>query len=139
MYDTYLTIMGRVISEPRATQTGGGELLSFRVACNSRRLDRQSGEWTDGNTLFVAVSCWRRLAVNAQPVIGRGSLVIAHGRIHTDEYVGTDGVKRSQLAMDANNLGLDLSYSPADGRAEEDRQDAPGTAGAGVPAEPAVP
>ncbi len=141
MYDTYLTIMGRVISEPRATQTSGGELLSFRVACNSRRLDRQSGEWTDGHTLFVAVSCWRRVAVNAQQILRRGSVIIAHGKVYTDEFVGSDGIKRSQLAMVAGNLGLDLSYSPSAGRAGEEPGGAP-EAGADLSepvAEPAWP
>lgn len=127
MYDTYLTIMGRVITEPRCTQTAGGELMKFRVACNSRKMDKESGQWSDGRTLYVAVSCWGKVAIGCEHVIKKGSVIVAHGRIHTDEFVGNDGGKRSDLAMDANNIGLDLSYLPSAPRPVEPVPQVPDT------------
>lgn len=112
MFETYTTITGRVISEPRRHRTSGhGEVLSMRVACNSRRRDRETGQWSDGPSLYLTVVCWRRLAASAAEVVQRGSLIIAHGQLRTDEYVAADGGKRSGLEMTAVSLGLDLAQS----------------------------
>ncbi len=110
MYETYTTVIGTVISEPRRRQTNTGEeVISFRVACNSRRLDRSSGEWTDGPTLYLTLSCWRRLLTGVGLAVAKGRPIIAHGQIRTNEYVTADGEKRSDLEMTATAVGLDLS------------------------------
>ncbi|GAB88191.1 single-stranded DNA-binding protein [Gordonia rhizosphera] len=110
MYETYTTVIGTVISEPRRRQTNTGEeVISFRVACNSRRMDRSSGEWTDGPTLYLTLSCWRRLLTGVGLAVAKGRPIIAHGQIRTNEYVTADGDKRSDLEMTATAVGLDLS------------------------------
>ncbi|NDZ93201.1 single-stranded DNA-binding protein [Streptomyces sp. SID6673] len=110
MYETYTTIIGTVVSEPRRRQTTTGEeVISFRVACNSRRIDKRSQEWIDGPTLYLTVSCWRRLLAGVGLAVAKGRPVIAHGQIKTNEYVTADGEKRSDLEMTANAVGLDLS------------------------------
>ncbi|MFW0796431.1 single-stranded DNA-binding protein [Gordonia sp. CPCC 205515] len=110
MFETYTTVIGSVVSEPRRRQTTTGEeVISFRVACNSRRLDKRSQEWTDGPTLYLTVSCWRRLLAGVGVAIAKGRPIIAHGQIKTNEYVTNDGEKRSDLEMTAVAVGLDLS------------------------------
>jgi single-strand DNA-binding protein len=58
MNDTYITIVGNVVDEPRLrmTSTGGVPVLSFRVASTSRRLDRETGKWQDSDRLFEYTS-----------------------------------------------------------------------------------
>ncbi|MGV9712281.1 single-stranded DNA-binding protein [Gordonia sp. NPDC003424] len=110
MFETYTTVIGSVVSDPRRRQTTTGEeVISFRVACNSRRLDKRTQEWTDGPTLYLTVSCWRRLLAGVGAAIAKGRPVIAHGQIKTNEYVTGDGQKRSDLEMTAVAVGLDLS------------------------------
>jgi len=128
MFETYTTVTGRVITEPRRNQTAaGGEVLSFRVACHSRRQDRQTGEWADGPTLFLTVTAWRRLAVGAADVVRKGSSIIAYGQLRTNEYTGSDGARRSDLEMTAVSLGLDLGQRQFDRseQPEADRREAP--------------
>ncbi|MFC0315066.1 single-stranded DNA-binding protein [Gordonia phosphorivorans] len=130
MFETYATVTGRVISEPRSVRTKAhGDLVTFRVACHSRRLDRESGQWTDGATLYLSVKCWNRLAAAVPTAVRRGALIIAHGALSTDEYVGNDGVKRASLEMKAVSLGVDLAQPgpqttapppEGEGAAEED-------------------
>lgn len=111
MYETYTTIMGKVVGDLRCRQTGhSGEVVSFRVACFSRRLDRDTGQWADGPALYLTVTCWRRLAVLVAETVRRGSSIIAHGQLRTNEFVGNDGIKRSDLEMMATSLGLDLAH-----------------------------
>ncbi|SIS13038.1 single-stranded DNA-binding protein [Williamsia sterculiae] len=110
MYETYTTVIGTVVSEPRRRRTQAGEeVISFRMACNSRRQDRQSGEWNDGPTLYLTVSCWRRLLAGVSGVVQKGRPVIAHGQIKTNEYTTGEGERRADLEMTASAVGLDLS------------------------------
>jgi single-strand DNA-binding protein len=110
MYETYTTVIGTVISNPRRRHTSAGEeVLTFRMACNSRRLDKRSGEWVDGPALYLTVSCWRRLIDGAAPVLAKGRPVIAHGQIKTNEYISDSGERRADLEMTASVIGLDLS------------------------------
>lgn len=111
MFETYTTITGRVISEPRHHRSGGhGDVVSMRVACTSRRLNRETGRWSDGPSLKLTVVCWRRLAAAVAQVVRRGALIIAHGQLRTDEYVAADGSTRTGLEMTAVSLGLDLAH-----------------------------
>lgn len=110
MFETYTTVIGNVVSDPRRRQTAGGEeVISFRVACNSRRMDRRTQEWIDGPALYLTVSCWRRLLTGVGAAIAKGRPIIAHGQIKTNEYVTADGEKRADLEMTALAVGLDLS------------------------------
>ncbi|MGV9794440.1 single-stranded DNA-binding protein [Gordonia sp. NPDC003422] len=110
MYETYTTVIGTVVSEPRRRQTTTGEdVISFRVACTSRRVDKQTQEWVDGPTLYLTVSCWRRLLAGVGQAIAKGRPIIAHGQIKTNEFEAADGSRRSDLEMTAVSVGLDLS------------------------------
>ncbi|MDY6811772.1 MAG: single-stranded DNA-binding protein [Actinomycetota bacterium] len=110
MYETYTTVIGTVVSDPRHRQTASGEpVISFRVACNSRRIDKRTQEWIDGPTLYLTVSCWRRLLTGVSQAVAKGRPVIAHGQIKTNEYVTADGERRADLEMTATAVGLDLS------------------------------
>ncbi|MCK0440257.1 single-stranded DNA-binding protein [Gordonia alkaliphila] len=132
MFETYATVTGRVITEPRRAQTNGhGDVVTFRMACNSRRLDRESGQWSDGPSLFLSVKCWNRLATTVPDAVQRGALIIAHGALYTDEYVGNDGIKRSSLEMKAVSLGLDLAQPGA----REKTIEAPRSGGAPIEGE----
>ena len=125
MYETYSTISGRILTDPRLSQTPAhGDVVSFRVACNSRKLDRTTGTWSDGATLYLTIVCWRRLASVVAHTVRRGSLIIAHGQLRTNEYVGADGNKRSDLEMTAVSLGLDLAHTQPGAPAVEGDGDA---------------
>ncbi|ADL48497.1 single-strand binding protein/Primosomal replication protein n [Micromonospora aurantiaca ATCC 27029] len=57
MFDTYVTIVGNVLTAPewRRTTQSGTLVANFKVASTARRLDRDSGRWVDGNSLRVRV------------------------------------------------------------------------------------
>jgi single-strand DNA-binding protein len=80
MNDTYITIVGNVVDEPRlrTTSSSGVPVLSFRVASTSRRLDRETGKWQDSDRLFATVTCWRALAQNVARSLKKGQPVIGY-------------------------------------------------------------
>ncbi|MGW6694449.1 single-stranded DNA-binding protein [Rhodococcus sp. NPDC054953] len=114
MYETHTAVVGTVITHPVKRSTNAGEeVLSFRMASNARRFDQASGEWTDGGTLYLTVSCWRRLVGGVGASLMKGDPIIAYGQLRTNEYTNRDGVERSDLEMRATAVGPDLARCTA--------------------------
>ena len=59
--DTTLTITGNLTGDPelRFTATGTA-VVAFTVAASRRVYDQATGQWQDGDTLFLRCSAWRR-------------------------------------------------------------------------------
>jgi single-strand DNA-binding protein len=110
MFETPLTVIGRIITDPRRRRVADQEVISFRVASNSRRRDAD-GNWEPGNTLYITVNCWGKLVTGVGAALGKGTAVIASGHVYTSEYEDRDGVRRSSLEMRATSVGPDLSRS----------------------------
>lgn len=110
MYETYATVVGTIVTSPvvRTMGEGGEPIVNFRLAGNVRRTD-SSGEWVDGDTLYLTVGCRRRLVDGVIGSLDKGDPVVVHGRIHTDEYTGKDGARRSDLVMRASAVGPDVA------------------------------
>jgi single-strand DNA-binding protein len=110
MNDTYLTISGNVVDEPklRRTATNGVTVVTFRVASTSRRRDTETGQWGDRDTLFVNVTCWRSLATNVADSLFKGQPVVVHGRFYSRQYT-KDEMTRVSYEIDALSVGHDLS------------------------------
>ena len=108
MFETPITVVGRIVTDPRRRVVADQEVISFRVASNSRRRTTD-GTWEPGNSLFITVNCWGRLVTGVGAGLYKGAAVIAVGTVHTSEYEDRDGVKRSSLEMRATAVGPDLA------------------------------
>lgn len=108
MFETPMTVVGRIITDPRRRVVGDQEVISFRVASNSRRRTAE-GTWEPGNSLYVTVNCWGRLVTGVGAGLYKGASVIAVGTVHTSEYEDREGIKRSSLEMRASAVGPDLA------------------------------
>jgi len=115
MFDTYLTIVGNVMTAPewRRTSQSNALVANFKVASTARRYDRDSGRWIDGNSLRVRVSCWRRLAEGVAASVMVGDPVIVVGRLYTRDWTDTEGNTRVTYEMEAAVVGHDLSRGRA--------------------------
>jgi single-strand DNA-binding protein len=110
MLDTYVTVVGNLVADPRLIETTGRPAMaSFRVASTPRRFDRRSGEWRDGETLFTNVTCWRGLAENVMLSLKKGNGVIVHGRLMKRGYETKAGEHRESVDIDALAVGPELS------------------------------
>jgi single-strand DNA-binding protein len=110
MFDTQVTVVGNLVADPRLTSTPNGQpVASFRLASTPRRFDRAAGEWRDGATLFVNVTCWRGLAENVATSLKKGQAAIVIGRLSVRPYASKDGEKRQSVDIDAMAVGPDLS------------------------------
>ncbi len=78
--ETVITVVGNLTNDPELRFTASGAAVAkFTVASTPRTLDRQSGEWKDGEPLFLSCSVWRQAAENVAESLTRGSRVIVQG------------------------------------------------------------
>ena len=112
MFETPMTVVGRIVTDLRRRVVGDQEVISFRVASNSRRRTGD-GSWEPGNSLYITVNCWGRLVTGVGAALYKGAPVIVTGVVHTSEYEDKDGIKRSSLEMRANAVGPDLARAVA--------------------------
>lgn len=108
MFETPMTVVGRIITDPRRRVVGDQEVISFRLASNSRRRTAE-GTWEPGTSLYITVNCWGKLVTGVGAGLYKGAPVIVVGTVHTSEYQDRDGVKRSSLEMRASAVGPDLA------------------------------
>jgi single-strand DNA-binding protein len=109
MNEAHISLTGYVASEPRIkTIREGLQNLSMRVAWTPRWLDRATGEWADGSTSYVTVTCWRKLADNAALCLRKGDPVVVKGRLSVRSYDDKQGIPRTQVDVDASSIGHDL-------------------------------
>jgi single-strand DNA-binding protein len=141
MFETPLTVVGRIVTDPQRRRVGDQEVIRFRLASNSRRRNSE-GDWESGNSLYLTVNCWGRLVVGVGAAMGKGSPVIAVGNVYTSEYEDREGNRRSSLEMRATAVGPDLSrdivriertaHTGAESGRDAAAQSTPGVADAGV-------
>ena len=112
--DTTLTVAGNLTADPdlRYTQTGIA-VAAFTVAASRRTYDSDSGQWKDGETLFMRCSVWRELAEHAAECLTKGMRVVVTGRLRQREYETTEGEKRTVYEVDADDVGPSLRWATA--------------------------
>jgi single-strand DNA-binding protein len=111
MFDTAVTLIGNVMTAPewrRTTQTGT-YVVTFRFASTSRRFDRATGQWVDGDSLRIKVACWRRLGENVSESVQLGDPLVIHGRMYSRDWTDADERRHTSYELDAVAVGHDLS------------------------------
>ena len=112
--DAQVCLTGYVANQPEfRTVSNGIPLLTMRVAWTNRHRDAVTGEWVDGNTSFVRVNCWRKLAENLSTCLRKGDPVLIRGRLDIRPFTGKDGQRRTSTEVDAYSLGHDLTRGVA--------------------------
>jgi single-strand DNA-binding protein len=112
--ETVVTLVGNLVDDPELRFTpSGAAVANFRVASTPRTYDRQSGEWKDGESLFLSCSVWRQAAENVAESLQRGMRVIIQGRLKSRSYDDRDGNKRTVFEIDVDEVGPSLRSATA--------------------------
>ncbi|WP_037368166.1 single-stranded DNA-binding protein [Amycolatopsis orientalis] len=112
--ETVLTVVGNLTSDPELRFTpSGAAVANFTVASTPRTLDRQSGEWKDGEPLFLRCSIWRQAAENVAESLTRGARVIVTGRLVQRSFETKEGEKRTVVELQVDEIGPSLRYATA--------------------------
>ncbi|WP_061961262.1 single-stranded DNA-binding protein [Demequina flava] len=111
--ETPITVVGNLTADPelRFIQSGAA-VVNFTVASTPRTFDRQSGEWKDGDTLFMRCSLWREAAENVAESLTKGTRVIVSGRLVQRSFE-SNGEKRTVVELQVDEVGPSLRYATA--------------------------
>ena len=107
-----LRITGNLTRDPELRYTQSGKpVASFTVADN-RRVRDQSGNWVDGNTLFMPCAAWEELGENVAESLRKGMTVTVIGRLEAKEYE-SNGVKVRGFELIASDVSVSLRRQQA--------------------------
>lgn len=109
-----LIVTGNVVSDPVYEMVGNNiPKLTLRVAWDTRKLDQATGEWSDANTSYARVTCWRKLAENLNVCLHKGDSIFLRGKLEVRNFIGRDGQRRTAVEVEAITLGPDLTRGVA--------------------------
>ena len=112
--DTQITIAGNLVDDPELRFTPSGQPVArFRVASTPRFRDNNTGEWKDGDSLFLSCNVWRQAAENAAESLQRGTRVIVSGRLRQRSYETREGEKRTVYEIEVDDVGPSLRNASA--------------------------
>jgi single-strand DNA-binding protein len=112
--DTQITISGNLVDDPELRFTPSGQpVAKFRVASTPRFKDNQTGEWKDGDSLFLTCNVWRQAAENVAESLTRGMRVIVSGRLRQRSYETKEGEKRTVYEVEVDDVGPSLRNASA--------------------------
>ena len=102
-----ITLTGNCVADPelRFTPTGLA-VVTFRVACGSRKLNKSTNQWEDGDTTFLTISAWRQTAENVAESVTKGTAVTVSGRLKQRSYEANDGTQRTVYEVDADSIAV---------------------------------
>jgi len=112
--DTQITIAGNLVDDPELRFTPAGQPVTrFRVASTPRFRDNSTGEWKDGDSLFLTCNVWRQAAENVAESLTRGTRVIVSGRLRQRSYETKEGEKRTVYEVEVDDVGPSLRNASA--------------------------
>jgi single-strand DNA-binding protein len=95
-------ITGNLTRDPELRSTGSGmSVCSLRVACNTRRKDQSTGDWTDKPNFFD-VTVWGAQGENCARFLSKGRPVAIDGRLEWREWQDKEGNTRQSIDIIAD-------------------------------------
>ncbi len=99
-----IVMTGNLTKDPELRSLPSGtSVCELRIACNTRRKDQASGEWTDKPNYFN-VKVWGAQGENAARYLSKGRPVAIDGRLEWREWEAQDGTKRQAIDIIADSV-----------------------------------
>lgn len=109
-----ITVVGNLVAdpEPRVSQAGKS-WVTFRIASTPRVRDKQSGDWSDGEALWLGCRAYGEYADNIAASLTKGMRVIVQGRLTQRSYTDKDNNPRTSLDLEVEEVGPSLRFATA--------------------------
>jgi single-strand DNA-binding protein len=111
MNESDVTLQGWVGNDVDLREVGDTVCSSFRLGCTPRYL--KGGVWTNGETSWFTVNCWRALGRNVADSVQKGDPVVVHGRVRVDVWEREGQPPSVSWIVDATFVGHDLNRGTA--------------------------
>jgi single-strand DNA-binding protein len=111
--ETTIVVVGNLTDDPELRfLPNGSAMVKFRMASTPRTLDRESGQWKDGDPLFLSCTAWRDTAEHIAESLTKGTRVIVQGRLKLSRWEDKEtGDKRSAYGLDVDEIGPSLRFA----------------------------
>jgi len=111
--EVLITVVGNLTDDVQLKFTpSGAAVASFTIASTPRSFNKSTGQFEDGQPLFLRCSLWRQAGENAAESLTKGMRVIATGALKQRSYE-KDGQKRTVVELDVEEIGPSLKYATA--------------------------
>ncbi|MGX9346214.1 single-stranded DNA-binding protein [Microbacterium sp. KNMS] len=108
-----IAVVGNIATDPTSsTLPSGTAALSFRLATNHRRFDREKDAYVEEAANFYSVSAYRSLAANGALSLAKGMRVVVCGRLRVRSWDNDRG-KGTGIEIIADAIGIDLQFATA--------------------------
>ena len=112
--DTPITLVGNIVNDPELRFTpAGAAVANFRVASTPRFYNRDTGQYEDGEALFLTCNVWRQAAENVAESLQKGMRVIVNGRLKQRSYQTKEGENRTAFEIEVDEVGPSLKFASA--------------------------
>lgn len=102
-----LTLTGRLAADPEVRFSPNGDAVaSGRVADTPRIKDRTTGDWKDGETLWLGFTLWGKKAEALADTARKGDLVIVTGTLTQRSFDGKHGEQRTVIEVKATEVAI---------------------------------
>jgi single-strand DNA-binding protein len=108
-----ITVIGHLTDTPELRfLPSGAAVANFTVASTPRVFDQQTGQWRDGDPVFLRCSLWRQAAEHlAESNLGKGVRVIVSGRLTQRGYDIPTGEKRTITEVQVEEIGASMRHA----------------------------
>lgn len=115
MNENGVNLTGNVTREPELRFTATGlAVTDFGMAINTRRYNRDTQQYEDGDPKFFDITCWKDLAENVAESIPKGARVTVVGRLDFRQWETEDGDRRSKVSVVADDVAASLRWATVD-------------------------
>jgi len=83
------------------------------VASTPRIRDKDTGEYRDGEALYLTCTAWRETAEHAVESLRKGTRVLVLGRLRLSRWETEEGEKRSAYGLEVDEIGPSLRFATA--------------------------
>lgn len=107
-------IAGNLTADPELRSLADGtNVCGFTIARNTRRWNRQTNQYEDGDTLYMRCTAWRELAAHCAASLSKGVRVVAVGSLRQRTYQTKDGMDRTVTELTVEDIGPSLRHRDA--------------------------
>lgn len=106
-----ITATGTMVADPELRFTPQGKAVAgFRIACNSRRYNKDTGQWEDGDATFLSCNLWGKPGENLAQSASKGTLVTVVGKLRQRTYETNEGEKRTVFDVDVEEAAVNVKF-----------------------------
>jgi single-strand DNA-binding protein len=104
----------RAVDDPELRFTPSGQAVAnLRIVANSRKKNKDTGEWEDDKVVWLNLTAWGQMAENVAESVTKGTLITVKGRLETRAYETREGEKRQSFDVTADEVGVSLARDAA--------------------------